>query len=187
MATTSHTKRRRLIQMAEGYLDLTMVFEDRWPLSLDHREKMADRAIECLNRISQPMGHKPYILFLKGQAHRTSGRFTEAVPFFKQSFKLDPDSLHPLLAIAWCYKRLDKLQSAIDSMKLAINIDPSAAIAHYNLACYLALTANVDDAVHHLSLALDLHPKYRRRVAGESDFDCIRDEPVFQNCITVGA
>jgi tetratricopeptide (TPR) repeat protein len=187
MATNSQTKRRRLIQMAEGYLDLTMVFEDRWPLSQKHREKMAGRAIECLNRISRPMGHKPYILFLKGQAHRTSGRYAEAVPLFRLSFKLDPDNVHSLLAVAWCYKRMNNLPSAIDSMKLAINIDPASAIAHYNLACYSALSHNVDDAVRHLSLALDLNPDYRNLVSNESDFDCIREHPSFQACTTINA
>jgi tetratricopeptide (TPR) repeat protein len=187
MATTAQRKRQRLIQMAEGYLDLTTVFEERWPLEQIHREKMAERTIDCLNRIEKPKGHRPYILFLKGQAHRISGRFEEAIGFFRQSFQLDPDNLHTLLAVAWCYKRVGQLQAAIDSMRLAIDIDPDSAIAHYNLACYLALDEDVNNSVIHLSTALDLNPKYRQLVDREPDFDCIRANPDFQACITVNA
>ena len=187
MTTMTNAKRTRLIQMAEGYLDLTMVFEDLWPLDKPHREKMADRAIECLNQVKRPLGHKAYVVFLKGQAHRTAGRYLDAIDCFEQALKLDPDNLHAYLAIAWCYKRTNEIDKSIDALKTALKVEPSHALTHYNLACYWALEENVELAVLHLSFALDLNSDYREKIADESDFDAIRDAQSFQAVATVNA
>ena len=66
MKAIDRIRRQKLIQTAEGYLDLIMAFDDLWPLELPHRVALADRALEALQQIKRPMGHKPYILFLKG-------------------------------------------------------------------------------------------------------------------------
>ena len=187
MTSMTNAKRTRLIQMAEGYLDLTMVFEDLWPLDKPHCEKMADRAIECLDQVKRPLSHKSYVAFLKGQAHRTAGRYFQAIEFFEQSLKLDPDNLHAYLAVAWCYKRTNEIDKAIDAMKLALKVEPSNALTHYNLACYWALEENIELAVLHLSFALDLNSDYRDKVADETDFDSIRDKQSFQSIVTVNA
>ena len=100
---------------------------------------------------------------------------------------LDPENLHAYLAIAWCFKRTDEIDKAIDALKLALKIDPSNALTHYNLACYWALSDNVELAVLHLSFALDLNSDYRDKVANESDFDSIRDSQSFQAIVTVNA
>lgn len=187
MTSIANAKRTRLIQMAEGYLDLTMVFEELWPLDKPHCEKMADRAIECLDQIKRPLGHKPYVTFLKGQAHRTAGRYFEAIEFFELSLELDPDNLHAYLAVAWCYKRTGEIDKAIDALKSALKVEPSNALTHYNLACYWALSENVELAVLHLSFALDLNSDYRNKIVHESDFDSIRDTQSFQALVTVNA
>ncbi len=185
MATANREKRSRLIRMAEGYLDLTMVFEDRWPLAPVHCIKMADRAIECLNGIASPMGHKPKILFLKGQAHRAAGRYQKAIHFLEQSIKIDIENVHTSLALAWCQKRVGKLAGAIDTLNNALEFDPSHAITHYNLACYWALEENILSAVEHLSTALELNDDFRKYVNDETDFDLIRDARSFQVVVEV--
>jgi len=187
MAVAESAKRRQLIQMAEGYLELAVLFEEKWCLADPLRRKLAKRAIDCLNKIRSPLGHKPYILFLKGQAHRVANRFVQALKFFEQSEKLDPESLHCLLAMAWCYKRTERLGEAIRAMEKAIKIEPDSAIAHYNLACYEALAQNSNLALIHLSIALDLNGAYCERVAAEEDFDSIRHLPSFQEILQVHA
>ena len=179
MATIKQVKRRRNIKMAEGYLDLAMVLDDHWPLDRGTREALAQRAVSCLENIKNPLGHKPYILFLKGQAMRASGRLVEAINYLEQSSKLDPDNLHTYLALAWCYKRTGRLPQAIESMRIAVELDAENAIAQYNLACYFALGKQVELALMHLSFALELNPDYRTLTADESDFDQIRENPGF--------
>ena len=185
MATIERVKRKQLIRSAEGYLDLIMVFDDRWSLNMDLRRRMVQRAMECLEQIKKPMGHKPYILFLKGQAHRAIGEYSKAINYLQQSSRLDPDNIHTFLALAWCYKRINRIDLAIEAMETAIQIDSGCAIACYNLACYWALAGNVTNAVTNLEKAFDLNPDYRDFVQIESDFYKIRNEAEFQAATSV--
>ena len=180
-------QRKQRIRAAEGYLDLIMVFDDRWPLDLPLRQQMSDRAIEVLSAIKNPLGHKPYILFLKGQACRACDRHKEAIHFLKQSAQLDPENIHVFLALAWSYKRTDQIDQAIEAMKSAVELDSTSAIAQYNLACYFALAADVPNAILHLSLAFDLDADFRFHVGSETDFDAIRDDRRFMAITSVVA
>lgn len=185
MVCLDRVRRKKHIRNAEGYLDLIMVFDDRWPLERSLREQLADKAISALVKITKPQGFKPYILFLKGQAHRAAERHVQAINYLEQSLRLDEDNVHTLLALAWCYKRVDNISAAIEVMKTAISVDYQSAIGHYNLACYFALDRNTDDASKHLAIALEIHPEFRDHVAGESDFDLIRNDPGFQAALNV--
>ena len=185
MVCLERVRRKKHIRNAEGYLDLIMVFDDRWPLNPELREQLADKAISTLVQISNPQGFKPYILFLKGQAHRAAGRHVQAINYLEQSLRLDEDNIHTLLALAWCYKRVDNLNAAIEVLMTAISIDQESAICHYNLACYFALDRNVEKSTKHLMIALDIQPDYRQHIAGESDFDLIRDDPGFRSAFDV--
>lgn len=185
MVCLERVRRKQHIRNAEGYLDLIMVFDDRWSLDQRLRVQLADKAIGALVNITNPQGFKPYILFLKGQAHRAAGRHVQAINYLEQALRLDEDNLHTLLALAWCYKRVDNLEAAIEVLRSAISIDCQSAISHYNLACYYALGHDVEQSTHHLTIALDIHPDYRENVDKESDFDLIRDDPGFQSAIRV--
>jgi tetratricopeptide (TPR) repeat protein len=191
MATVDQVKRRQHIQVAEGYLSLAEMFEDTcppspgWPLSAERRRVLAERAIATLNEIRNPLGLKPQILYLKGQAHRIAGRLNLAIRCFRKSSNLDPDNLHTLLALAWCYKRTDDIDRAIEAMILSLRIEPESAIVHYNLSCYLALAHQSERALTHLVIALDLHPDYSKRIPHEQDFDPIRDLPRFREVTQV--
>ena len=179
MSTIERVQRKQLMRTAEGYLDLIMAFDDCWPLEQEHREVLAERAIDALEKIKSPLGHKPYILYLKGQACRASSNYRKAVHHLQQSAQLDPDNIHTFLALGWCYKRMERTDLAIEAMETAVQIDNESAIAHYNLACYWALAQQVKMAVLHLSNAFDLNPEYRDFVDLESDFDSIREDPDF--------
>jgi tetratricopeptide (TPR) repeat protein len=179
MSTAERVQRKQLIRSAEGYLDLIMAFDDCWPLAEEFRVRLAQRALDALGQIKTPQGHKPYILFLKGQAERARGQYDSAVLYLQQSAQLDPENIHTFLALGWCYKRLDRTDLAIGVMETAVQIDNSSAIAHYNLACYFALDRQVKRAISHLSQALELNPVYRDYIDGEADFDGIRNDPDF--------
>ena len=179
MLSVDRVQRKKLIREAEGYLDLILVFDDRWSLEQENRNILAQRAIDCLNQIKTPQGHKPHILFLKGQAARSACRYREAINYLQQSARLDPENLHTYLALGWCYKRIDRIDMAIESMETAVGIDSQSPIAHYNLACYWALAKQAKMAIVHLSHAIDLDEDYRFLINDESDFDPIRDDEDF--------
>jgi len=179
MTTFERVQRKQLIRTAEGYLELIMAFDDCWPLEQEHKNRLAERALEELSKIKTPLGHKPYILFLKGQASRAAENYPKAVNYLQQSSRLDPDNIHTFLALGWCYKRMERTDLAIEAMETAVQIDNESAIAHYNLACYWALNRQVKMAVLHLSNAFDLNPDYRQFIELESVFDAIREDPDF--------
>ena len=93
---------------------------------------------------------------------------------------MDPESIVIWLALAWCYKRVERLDLAIDALEHALLADDQQALVHYNLACYWALSENPGLAVANLSLAFELDPSYRDRVTSERDFDPIRNDPQFR-------
>lgn len=173
--------RQQCIRQAEGYLDLAMALDDRWPLDLEHRCTLADRALDLLAEIHRPKGHLAHILFLKGQGYRVRQEWARAIEFFRDSWELDPENLHTLLAIAWCYKRVGQLERAIEAMETALRSDSTLAIAHYNLACYCALAGKKDRALDHLEIALDIHPDYLESIRSETDFDSLHGDDRFMS------
>lgn len=185
MSVADRTERKQLIREAEGYLELMTALEGRISLDLGMREHLADRVIDTLGRIASPQGFKPYILYLKGQACRAAERHLEAISYFEQSARLDPDNPHTQLGMAWCFKRTHQLERAIDAMRQAVQADGESAISHYNLACYLSLAGSVAEAVRHLAIAIELDGSFRDKVLGESDFDPIRYTPEFLAAMTV--
>jgi len=84
------------------------------------------------------------------------------------------------LALGWCYKRMNRLDLAIESLEEASEVNSEQAIIQYNLACYWSLAGNVDQAVFYLSRAFDIDTNFRNLVSGESDFDPIRSEAEFR-------
>jgi tetratricopeptide (TPR) repeat protein len=175
-----HTKQvRRAIRTAEGYLDLMSTFESGLSMDALLAQPLADRMLDLLGSFEPAPDHRSYVLHLKGEACRFSERFEDAIIFFRKSLEIEPDSIHGLLAIAWCFKRCDRLEDAIESMQVAIEFAPDQAICHYNLACYFALTGRVSNAIEYLAQAFELRPSFRHQVAEESDFNTIRDDPEF--------
>ena len=178
-------QRQKNILAAEGYLELATALDSACSLDLDLKKQLVDLALNSLNQVTRPGGHKPYILFLKGQAHRIAKRPRLAITFFEQSHKIDDENLHTCLALAWCCKRTQQIDRAVEVMQTAVEMNSESCISHYNLACYCALNQRIDDALMHLSFALNLNPDYLARIAAESDFDSIRDNPRFADITTL--
>lgn len=176
----SRIRRQQLVREAEGYLDLAGMFADRWPLPKDLRDRLALRALETLHRTSATGSNRAHVLLLIGQAYRVMERYAEAIEPLTRASDLEPESPVNWLALAWCYKRIGRLDLAIDALEHALLADDQVAIVHYNLACYWALSENAGLAVSHLSLAFELDPGYRERVSSETDFDPIRADPQFR-------
>lgn len=183
----TQTMRQKNILAAEGYLELAMPLKSPCCLELDLKKQLAELALNCLNQVIRPSVHKPYILFLKGQAHQIAHRPRLAITFFEQSHKIDSENLLTCLALAWCCKRTQQVDRAIEVMQAAVEMDSESCVSHYNLACYCALNQRIDDALMHLTFALNLNPNYLPKIASESDFDSIRDNPRFADITTIAA
>ena len=186
MATTySRIQRQQLLQEVEGYLDLAMVLADRYPLSEASRNRIANRALETLDRLEPATQESPVGLHLRGQAYRVMEQYDKALSPLVAAKQAEPENIHIMLALGWCYKRLDKIDSAIQSLEDALAVCPDEGIIHYNLACYWSLAKNVPLALVYLAQSFDLDPEYREMVADEPDFDPLRNHPEFVQLTSV--
>ena len=179
MATYSRIRRQQLLQEVEGYLELASVLADRFPLSNETRNRIANRALATLDRLDTKTGPAGLAMLLRGQALRMMARYDEAIGPLNAARTADPENVDTLLALGWCYKRLGRIDSAIQALEDALAVCPDEAIVHYNLACYWSLANNVPLALVYLAQSFDLDPAYRELVADEIDFDPLRNHPEF--------
>ena len=179
MATYSRIRRQQLLQEAEGYLDLAMVLSERFPLSDSSRDRVAQRALRTLQNLEEKAQRSARALLLQGQALRVMENYQEAIAPLRKAVDQDSTNIHAHLALGWCYKRIDKIDYAIQALEDALACDHDEAIVHYNLACYWSLANNVGLALVYLAQAFELEPDYREMVASEPDFDSVRNHPEF--------
>ncbi|MCA9214227.1 MAG: tetratricopeptide repeat protein [Planctomycetales bacterium] len=179
MSGYSRIRRQQLVQEAEGYIDLVMCLSDKWALSDDYRSTLAKRSLRVLDLLDDCQSDHPRVLYLRGQAYRLMHRYRDAIAPLQRASELDPDNMHVNLALGWCFKRIGRIDSAIQALEEAIELYNNEGILHYNLACYWSLARNLGLALSHLSIAFDLEPSYREMAQYEEDFDALRDHPEF--------
>ena len=146
---------------------------------------MPQHALTVLLRLEEGGSPPPQVLFLRGEALKELGRYSEAIAPLREASEQSPDNVAVWLALGWCYKRMGRVDMAIQSLEEALEADPSQAIVHYNLACYWSLAGSKRQSLIHLSQAIDIEPDYRDLIADESDFDPIRSDPAFQALASV--
>jgi tetratricopeptide (TPR) repeat protein len=172
-------RRKQLIREAEGYLDLITVFSDQWPPPRSIRDRLARRAVSALDRLVGTGYQGEHVNYLRGQAMRVMERYDDALGPLHLAADYNPNNIHVHLALGWCYKRIGRLDLAIQSLEDAMAVDPDQGIIHFNLACYWSLAKNVRLALRYLAQSFDLDPNYRDMVSDEKDFDPIREDPDF--------
>lgn len=180
MQSIERIRRQRILNEIEGYLELLMLFDDALAAQAANRHRIAQRALDSLDRLAEGTRAGAIAQHLRGQALRALDRFAEAVIPLRAAADLEPENLHIWLALGWCYKRCDRLDMAIESLQEAITAKPATAIVHYNLACYWSLAHNVEAALSHLAIAFELDSDYKELVHKERDFDPIRNDPGFR-------
>lgn len=163
MSDRDEIRRVHTLRQAEGYPELNM----------------PESAVAVLNRLGESDALGARGLYLLGESYRSMERYCEALVPLSKVATLAPEDPHVSLAIAWCYKRVGRLEYAIESMERALEYSSRCAILHYNLACYLSLAQRIPRSLRHLSRALTLDSKLRELVDDEPDFDPIRTDPGF--------
>ena len=160
---------RRTRREAEGYLELGM----------------PRHALDALKRNEYLIQRDARGCYLLGEALRELRHYQAAIPPLHHSLELIPDDIHVWMALAWCYKRVGKVEHAIDALERALDVEPGNAILHYNLACYWSLAQHPRMALRYLANALDIDGNFRDFVHDEPDFDPLRHDPLFKS-MTIG-
>lgn len=181
VAQIEKIRREKIIRQAEGYLDLIMCLEDQWRLDEPIIQVITGKALKVLDELDETSGRRSHVAFLRGQTFRVRRDYQNAVVAFEESLENDYENIHTHLGMAWCYKRMNMIDSAIGSLNHANEIEPENAIVLYNLACYWALAGNVLNCCEHLHYALELEGGLRELIDAESDFDLVRRSAEFQS------
>jgi tetratricopeptide (TPR) repeat protein len=172
-------RRQQLIQEAEGYLDLILTVSDPFPIDSALRDRLAKRAIAVLDKLDHEEFCHGRAHYLRGQAFRLMEKHHQSIDALLKAADVDPTNVHIHLSLAWCYKRVGRIDLAIQCLEDGLEIDPERSILHYNLACYWSLAKNVGLTLAHLARALEMNDTYRDLVADERDFDPVRNHPEF--------
>lgn len=146
---------------------------------------MPAHALEVLERQEDARAPDGRICYLRGEALRALQRHAEAIKWLRRASATLPESIHVLVAMAWCHKRTGRIDLAIDDLDRALEIDPGEALLHYNLACYWTLAGNKLFALRYLARAIEMDGRFRDLVGDEPDFDSLRDDPRFQSIVSV--
>lgn len=159
--------RFRQVKAAEGYLALSM----------------PDHALRELDEISDVGNDQYRISMLKGEALQAKREHRLALDEFRLAHLDRPTDLHAMMGMAWCFKRIDQLHNAIDTMKLAYQFHKEIPVVLYNLACYYALAGEKENALSWLGRSLRMDRSLLDELQDETDFDSLRTDADFQHLI----
>lgn len=108
------------------------------------------------------------------------------------------DSPEPFVEIARLYKiskalsHLDaaahfyqngELQIAVKEARKSVELGPQLPETYYDLACYLTLAGEFDEALASIETAINMAPRFKSMAAHDSDLDGLRSLPEFQELI----
>jgi tetratricopeptide (TPR) repeat protein len=82
-------------------------------------------------------------------------------------------------ADAWPHYRAKEYDRAIEIFGQALERHPDNPSGLYNLACCESLSGRPDEAIEHLTRAVELNEPFREYAKTDSDFDPVRDDPRF--------
>ncbi len=163
MSEVSDIQKQRAIEAAQGYLVL----------------ELPDAALRRLGLFDDAESTPPAVEQLRGEIYRQKQDYERALKHFERVPTDEGSHVELRMSMAWCFKRIGRLDKAIEAMKAAYRESPKTAVVLYNLACYYALAGEKEEALSWLGRAIRMESSYRLRVPLESDFDSIRNDQEF--------
>ena len=158
---------KRRMEAAQGYLMLDL----------------ADQALRELDEIDDAGEHAFQFHLLRGEALRAKTEHRRALDQFLMAHAIVPTDLSALMGMAWCYKRIDRLDQSIDTLRLAYESHAEVPVVLYNLACYYSLAGDKEQALSWLGRALRMDRSFLKLVPHETDFAPMRDDPDFAHLL----
>lgn len=98
---------------------------------------------------------------------------------YADAITLEPSNLDFYNGMGLAYYKLNNYESALNVFHLALEIDPTHATSHYNLACVRALLGQKQLALDSLAKAIALDPTFRRLALEDQDLLSLHTAPQF--------
>ena len=81
------------------------------------------------------------------------------------------------------YYRNGEIMMAVREARKSVELGPELPETYYDLACYLTLAGQFDEALASIETAIKISPKFKKMATGDSDLDGLRSFPEFQELI----
>lgn len=108
---------------------------------------------------------------------------TFEIDFYERVLKRDPDSADALEAIAGLYTETGRIADGLAADRRLVALRPDNALAHYNLACSLALTQQPAAALTTLERAITLGYTDADWMQRDPDLKTLHSTPAFQKLL----
>jgi len=100
--------------------------------------------------------------------------------FFERVLARCPDHIGAMEALGHLYTRLGEHQKGLAVDQRLVQLRPDRPVAHYNLACSLALTGRLDQAFAALDRAVRLGYGDFEHLARDPDLEALRADPRYR-------
>ncbi len=105
------------------------------------------------------------------------------IGFFENLSHRDPKDVRVLSVLAHLYTECGRITDGLRIDRRIVRHDPENPVAHYNLACSLALDDRPEDAVKSLRDAVDRGYADADAMLRDSDLDSLREYPPFLDLV----
>jgi Flp pilus assembly protein TadD len=119
-------------------------------------------------------------LYSEGKELYRRRQYEEAAVKLEEVVKQKPAHLDARLALGICNQRLKRYEQALEQFSKALEIDRNHAPTYYNLACFYAVTGELDKAIKFLKMTIALDPRAKQAARQEPDFTSLRGLPEFR-------
>jgi tetratricopeptide (TPR) repeat protein len=143
----------RLLAEAVGYLELGMP-QDAW---------------DALEEIPAEERHLPPVLQIRLEIYRHMEKYEGMATMAEHLTKQFPEDAQYWISLAYAQRRYIDLQTAEQTLKLALGIFPDDGLIHYNLACYSCVSGRIDEGKVQLETALRLDPNLKATALEDED------------------
>jgi uncharacterized Ntn-hydrolase superfamily protein len=92
------------------------------------------------------------------------------------------NALSHLETAAQLYRNND-LNGAVEQARLSVKLGPNMPETYYDLACYLSLSGNLDEAMQNITKAITMAPNFKSMAANDSDLKALRDRKDFKDLV----
>ncbi len=174
----------RLPEADSGDLDAINVNTDLVKVKALLAENRIEEAEDKLRTILVFAPDNAQALTLFGGILYYSGREKEAEAIFRRQIKLNPKDHLAYNRLGSALAKQKRYQEAINSVAVAVGLDPNSGKAHVNLAGLYSILNDKQAALKHFRKAAKLLGKAILPLSHDPSFDNIRSSPEFQAVVS---
>ena len=108
------------------------------------------------------------------------------IKFFERLVADNPDFVDALIPLAELYTRKGIHEKALELDLRLVKLKPEDEIAHYNLACSLALMGKKEEAIQALQRSIEQGYDDFKHMKRDPDLAALRDDPRFKALLLSG-